>query len=359
MLGLVENLGVHGAALSALKVYVGLLAATILFIATNAGVIGASRITYAMASYRQLPEVFRRLHKKFKTPYISLLVFAGLIPMIVLLPGKTAFLGTMYSFGAMLSFTVAHASIVALRYKHRDESCSSARGRTCASAASTGRCSRIFGGLGTALSWLVVVEQEAPTRWAGLGWLAAGFVMYAVYRRRVVHAPLTETVRAPVVIGPAVALEYRNVLVPVVWRRESEAARRPRLPPRQPSGAASIVALTVLEVPLELPLDAELPGEAERKAHELLDEARAIGDAYGVDVSRPARARAAGRPRDRRGGRAAQQRDRGDGRAAPRRAPPPRPDLRRHRRLRAQERALPRDGGGCAAARHERHCTAG
>ena len=32
------------------------------FIATNAGVIGASRITYAMASYRQLPEVFRRLH---------------------------------------------------------------------------------------------------------------------------------------------------------------------------------------------------------------------------------------------------------------------------------------------------------
>ena len=40
-----------------------ILAATILFIATNAGVIGASRITYAMASYRQLPEVFRRLHR--------------------------------------------------------------------------------------------------------------------------------------------------------------------------------------------------------------------------------------------------------------------------------------------------------
>ena len=77
VLGLVENLGVHGAALSALKVYVGLLAATILFIATNAGVIGASRITYAMASYRQLPEVFRRLHKRFKTPYISLLVLRG------------------------------------------------------------------------------------------------------------------------------------------------------------------------------------------------------------------------------------------------------------------------------------------
>src|ERR671935_959931 len=55
VLGLVEHLGLHGAVLSAAKVYVGLLAATILFIATNAGVIGASRITYAMATHRQLP----------------------------------------------------------------------------------------------------------------------------------------------------------------------------------------------------------------------------------------------------------------------------------------------------------------
>src|SRR5207253_1495453 len=70
VLGLVEHLGIHGGLLSALKVYVGLLAATILFIATNAGVIGASRITYAMAGYRQLPTVFRRLHPKFKTPWI-------------------------------------------------------------------------------------------------------------------------------------------------------------------------------------------------------------------------------------------------------------------------------------------------
>ena len=109
------------------------------------------------------------------------------------------------------------------------------------------------------------------------------------------------------------------MLVPVVWRRESEEAvdLACRLAAER---GASIVALTVLEVPLELPLDAELPGEAERKAHDLLDEARAIGDAYGVDVDRPARARAARRPRDRRGGRAAQQRDHRDGRAAARRA---------------------------------------
>jgi basic amino acid/polyamine antiporter, APA family len=80
VLGLVENLGLEGHLLEAAQLYVGVLAATILFIATNAGVIGASRITYAMATYRQLPEVFRRLHPRFKTPWIALVVFACVAP---------------------------------------------------------------------------------------------------------------------------------------------------------------------------------------------------------------------------------------------------------------------------------------
>ncbi len=115
VLGLVQNLGLHGFTLDALEIYVGILAATILLVATNAGVIGASRITYAMASYRQLPEVFRRLHPRFKTPWLALVVFAGVASIAVILPGQTNFLGTMYAFGAMLSFTIAHAAIVALR----------------------------------------------------------------------------------------------------------------------------------------------------------------------------------------------------------------------------------------------------
>jgi APA family basic amino acid/polyamine antiporter len=295
VLGLVENLGISGGVLSVLKIYVGILAATILFIATNAGIIGASRITYSMATYRQLPEVFRRLHPKFKTPWLSLIVFAGFVSILVLLPGQTKFLGTMYSFGAMLSFTVAHAAIVQLRRRYPDEEL--------AFRAWPNLCVRgvdwplfaVFGGIATGLAWLVVVVQSPGTRYAGLGWLVLGFCVYALYRRRVVHASLTETVRAPIVIGPAVALEYRNVLVPVVWRRESEAAvdLACRLATER---GASIVALTVLEVPLELPLDAPLPDDAERRAHDLLDEVRAIGDAYGVNVvGRLVRARRAGR----------------------------------------------------------------
>jgi APA family basic amino acid/polyamine antiporter len=58
---------------------------------------------------------------------------------------------------------------------------------------------------------------------------------------------------------------------------------------------ARIAAVHAIVVPLELPLDAELP-EDDANADEILDHARAIGDAYGIDVvTRVTRARAAGR----------------------------------------------------------------
>jgi len=294
VLGVVEHLGLHGTVLSGAKVYVGILASTILFIATNAGVIGASRITYAMASHRQFPEVFRRLHPRFKTPWLSLLVFGGIISIAVLLPGKTTFLGDMYAFGAMLSFTIAHASIIALRVKRRDREMRFRARPNLRVGGVDWPLFAIFGGLGTAAAWLVVVVQKADARWVGFGWLILGLILYAVYRRYVVHAPLRETVRAPILIGPAIALEYRSILVPVKPGRESEEAIdfACRLAAERRS---SIAAVSVVVVPLELPLDAELP-EAEAAANEALDAAVAIGELYGVDViGRLLRARSAGR----------------------------------------------------------------
>src|SRR6266511_2025869 len=224
VLGLVENLGISGGVLSVMKIYVGLLAATILFIATNAGIIGASRITYSMATYRQLPEVFRRLHPRFKTPWLSLLVFGGFVSILVLLPGQTRFLGTMYSFGAMLSFTVAHAAIVQLRRRYPDEELAFRARPNLRIRGVSWPLFALFGGAGTAAAWLVVVIQKPGARWIGLGWLALGLVAYAIYRRYAIGEPLRTTLRAPVVIGPSVALEYRSILVPVKPGRESEEA---------------------------------------------------------------------------------------------------------------------------------------
>ena len=48
------------------ELYVGLLAATILFIATNAGIIGVSRLVYSMGIHRQMPDRLRRLHPQLR-----------------------------------------------------------------------------------------------------------------------------------------------------------------------------------------------------------------------------------------------------------------------------------------------------
>jgi APA family basic amino acid/polyamine antiporter len=294
VLGLVTHLGIGGTLLSVIKIYVGLLAATILFIATNAGVIGASRITYAMAGYRQLPAMFRRLHPKFKTPWLSLIVFAGFVSILVLLPGKTNFLSTMYSFGAMLSFTVAHASVIQLRRKRAGEDIPWRARPNLTWRGVDWPLFAVVGGIGTALSWVDVVIQYPSTRYAGLGWLGIGFVVYLVYRRRILDVPLRETVRAPVEYGPAAALEFRSILVPIAAGYPSDEAMdyACRLATER---RATIVALTAIEVPLDLPIDAELPDEV-REAHEQLDAARAIGDSYGVRViGRIARTRNIGR----------------------------------------------------------------
>src|SRR3989440_7498111 len=224
VLGLVEHLGLHGQVLHAAKIYVGILAATILFIATNAGVIGASRITYAMATYRQLPEVFRRLHPRFKTPWLSLVIFAGLLSIIVLLPGQTDFLGNMYAFGAMLSFTIAHVSVIALRVSTKDDKEAFKVRPSIRIRGVDWPLFAIFGALGTGIAWIVVVVQKPGPRWAGLGWLLVGLAGYYLYRRYFVREPVTATLRAPVIIGPGAALEYRRILVPVKPGRASEEA---------------------------------------------------------------------------------------------------------------------------------------
>jgi APA family basic amino acid/polyamine antiporter len=293
VLGLVDNLGLHGQVLHGAKIYVGILAATILFVATNAGVIGASRITYSMATYRQLPLIFRRLHPRLKTPWLSLLVFAGVAPTLFLLSGKVDFLGRMYAFGAMLSFTIAHAAVIQMRRKGAGDELAFRARPNLRFRGVDWPLFAVVGGLGTATAWLVVVIQDAPTRYIGLAWLVFGFVLYPLYRRRI-GAPLMGTVRAPVLLGAAIALEYRNILVPVVGGRESEEAVEVacRLAGERRS---TIVALRVIVVPLEQPLDMALEDE-EHRADELLDQARAVGELYGVRViGRIVRARQAGR----------------------------------------------------------------
>ena len=106
------------------------------------------------------------------------------------------FIGTLYSLGATLSFTIAHASVVRLRMVERDES------EIVYLAYPNLRVGRVdwplfavAGGIATGTSFLVLVVQNETTRWVGLGWMLAGLAGYAVYRRRFVHSPIARSSR--------------------------------------------------------------------------------------------------------------------------------------------------------------------
>ena len=78
-----------------------------------------SRLVYSMGIHRQVPDGLRQLHPKYGTPWIGILLF-GAIACLAMIPGKADFLGNMYAFGAMLSFTIAQLAVIKLRVSKPD-----------------------------------------------------------------------------------------------------------------------------------------------------------------------------------------------------------------------------------------------
>jgi APA family basic amino acid/polyamine antiporter len=100
-------------------VWVAVLAFTILVIATNAGLIGISRLSYSLAMNKLLPKPFASLHSRFRTPWISIIVF-GVAAAILVLPGQLQFLAATYSLAATFAFCSAHISVMRMRYVSPD-----------------------------------------------------------------------------------------------------------------------------------------------------------------------------------------------------------------------------------------------
>ena len=100
-------------------IWLAVLAFTILVIATNAGLIGISRLSYSLASHNMFPRPFARLHPRFKTPFVSILVF-GVLAAILVLPGQIDLMGAVYSLAATFAFCSAHLAVMRLRYVEPD-----------------------------------------------------------------------------------------------------------------------------------------------------------------------------------------------------------------------------------------------
>jgi basic amino acid/polyamine antiporter, APA family len=275
ILGIVENLGVGEGLEDALRVYVGVLAAVILLIATNAGLIGVSRLTYSMGQYRQLPEGLRQVHRYYRTPYVAIVVFAA-AATIALLPGETDFLATMYSFGAMLSFTIAHVAVIQLRRRRSEDERPWRPPFNVRAFGALVPLSAVLGGLGTFLAWIVVMALNPRTLAAGLGWMAIGIAVYVLYRRSQ-RLPLTETVKVvtPEPLGVE-EIEYRSVMVAFEDGEpfsEEMVATAVKLASKRRRG---IHIHSMLTVPTNLPLGADLR-RSEEEAQSKVEQAKLIG----------------------------------------------------------------------------------
>ena len=277
----------------ALRLLIGISAVAILVIACNAAMLGLSRLGYSLALNRQIPSAIGRLHPTRATPVVVIAVGA-LLAILLLLPADLEFLASIYAFGATISFTIVHLSVVRLRWLEPDRdrpfkipvNIRIGRGELPVTAA-----------LGAVLSFLAfcaVIGLHGDGRWAGAGWMTFGIGLYVAYRLsegKPILKRVTIPERALTRRGSAKA-EYGSILVPVLGRPLDDDIMQTagRLSAEENAdlgeGGAVIEAVWVFEVPMALPIDARIPDEDLKRARKALQRAKAVGEEYeGVEVA--------------------------------------------------------------------------
>lgn len=273
-----------------LKYLVAVGGAAGLAAAASSGMLGVSRVGYSLATNRQIPSAVGRLHPRWGTPYV-IMVSAALAAAALVAPTDPELLIGIYAFGALLSFTIAHASVIMLRFREPRRP----RGYTVPmSVRIAGASVPLPAVLGTILSfagWVAVVVLHPWARYVGLGWLLAGLVLYVSYRKTE-SKPLLKRVTIPerALRHETLEPDFGSILVPIFGNRLDDdivqTAGRLASAGHNGPGGPVIEAVWVFELPLSLPLDAPLPEAQVERARAALARAKAVGEEYaGVTVA--------------------------------------------------------------------------
>jgi basic amino acid/polyamine antiporter, APA family len=273
-----------------LRYAVGAIGALVLIQAANGQMLGVARLSYSLATNRQVPSLVGRLHERRSTPYVAI-VLSGLLAFALTLQADVNFLAGMFAFGAMLTFTLAHVSVIVLRFREPD----ARRAFRVPLSVRVGRGSvplpALLGALLSGAGWLSVLVLHEGARFAGGAWMVGGILLYAVYRSR--HGrSLTERFTIPAeALQEAPEQEYSSLLVPVFGKELDDdivgtAGRLAADRAEEGDGGAVLEALYVFEIPISLPLDARVPEERVRAAKRVLSRAKEVGEEYeGVEVA--------------------------------------------------------------------------
>jgi len=262
--------------------WVGILGATILFVAANAGLIGASRLTFAMGEYYQVPRIFYKLHPKFRTPYISLSLFAGLAALIILVARNLHFIADLYNFGAMLAFSLAHLSLLGLRVRKPELDRPFRIPFNIPFGKAKLPVTAIVGLLATVGVWIDVVITKPAGRNLGFLWMAIGLVCYLVYRKRHNISATGHVEIERVKMPEFVTVVTKKILVPTLGGANTENLQFACEMAR--ARGAEVTALFVIEIPAALPLDTFLSDRL-ASGDAALKRAQAIGREFEVSVT--------------------------------------------------------------------------
>jgi basic amino acid/polyamine antiporter, APA family len=270
--------------------------------AAASSMLGVSRVGYSLATNRQIPSAIGRLSGRWGTPFV-VIGAAGVAAAALVIPQDLELLVGIYAFGALLAFTIAHISVIALRYREPTR----VRGYTVPlSVTIRGRglpIPAVVGALLGVVGLVIVLVFHSGARYVGVGWLLGGLVLYVTYRKTQ-QKPLLRRVTIPerALRHETLEPEFGSILVPILGTALDDdivqTAGRLAGETRDDviEEGAVIEAIWVFEMPLSLPLDAPLPDAQIKKAREALARAKAVGEEYeGVEVATAmVRARRAG-----------------------------------------------------------------
>ncbi|MHB8532343.1 MAG: APC family permease, partial [Solirubrobacteraceae bacterium] len=266
VIGIVKQIHTHWLR-EALTYLVGALATVTLLAAANSAMLGLSRLAYSLSTNRQIPSGLGRLHPERSTPYV-LIMIAGVIAAGLVAPENLDFLIGIYAFGATFAFTIAHLSIIKLRYTEPERDRPYRVPWSVRVKGADLPLPAVFGALVSAAGWLAVMIVHEPARYVGLGWMVGGIALYVIYRRAD-EAPLLDRVTvAPQVLRaePVPERDYASVLVALFGTELDDdivqtAALLVSGEPTDEAAidTATIEAIWIFVMPMSLPLDASLP----------------------------------------------------------------------------------------------------
>ncbi len=279
---------------------IGGVGALVLLQAVNATMLGLSRLTYSLATNRQVPSLLGRLHPQRSTPYVAISV-AAVAATGLAFSGDIEFLTGIFAFGATLAFTIAHLSVIVLRRREPEAQRVFRIPLTVKVRDWPIPLPAAIGAVGSFAAWISVLVLHAGARAVGGLWMLAGLVLYVSYRLGQ-DKPLRKRFTLPEeALQEAVEAEYGSILVPVFGNELDDdivgtAGRLASDESDEGEGGAVIEALYVVEVPMSLPLDARVPDEEIAAAKKAVMRAKEVGEEYeGVTVATAmVRARAAG-----------------------------------------------------------------